>query len=89
MFQETAVASAALQRKDVDLAVSHTLVEGVLKRLQELRTESEFKVVFEKQRSGLRLLELSFLTKYPVSQDPEKYLQGISTVPSQQEKTIT
>ncbi len=50
MFQETAVASAARQRKDVDLAVSYTLVEGVLKRLQELRIESEFKVVFEKAK---------------------------------------
>ncbi len=43
----------------------------------------------KKQRSGLRLLEFNFLTKYLVSQDTEKYLQGISTVPSQQEKTIT
>ncbi|KAI5085641.1 hypothetical protein C0J45_23658 [Silurus meridionalis] len=33
VFQKTAVASAAFQHKDVDLAVSYTLVEGVLKRL--------------------------------------------------------
>lgn len=31
----------------MDLAVSYTVVEGVLKRLQELWTESEFTVVFE------------------------------------------
>ncbi len=88
MFQETAVASAALQRKDVHLAVSHTLVEGVLKRLQELRTESEFRL-FEKAKERAEAAGIEFPDKYPVSQDPEKYLQGISTVPSQQEKTIT
>jgi len=48
VFQETTVASVSPQCKDVDLAVSYTVVEGVLKRFQELRTDSEFKIVFEK-----------------------------------------
>ncbi|GAA6106326.1 collagen alpha-5(VI) chain-like isoform X1 [Tachysurus ichikawai] len=65
VFQETAVASAALQHKDVDLAVSYTLVEGVLKRLQELRTESEFKVVFEKAKERAEAAGIEFPDKIP------------------------
>ncbi len=72
MFQETAVASAALQRKDVHLAVSHTLVEGVLKRLQELRTESEFKVVFEKAKERAEAAGIEFPDKIPGESRPRK-----------------
>ncbi|GAA6081493.1 uncharacterized protein LOC120438905 [Tachysurus ichikawai] len=62
---ETAVASAAIQHKDVDLAVSYTSVEGVLKRLQELRTESEFKVVFEKAKERAEAAGIEFPDKIP------------------------
>ncbi|KAF7695180.1 hypothetical protein HF521_006903 [Silurus meridionalis] len=67
VFQETAVASAALQHKDVDLAVSYTLVEQVLKRFQELRTESEFKDVFEKAKERPEAAGIEFPDKIPVS----------------------
>ncbi len=65
-------------------------MEGVLKRLQELRTESEFKVVFEKAKERPEAAGIEISDKIP-GQDPEKYLQVVSTVyrRSQQEKTIT
>lgn len=72
VFLETAVASAALQHKDVDLAVLYTLVEGVLKRLQELRTESEFKVVFEKAKEWAEAAESEFPDKIPGESRPRK-----------------
>lgn len=89
VFQETAVASAALQHKDVALAVLYTLVEGVLKRLQELRTESEFKVTFEKAKEWAKAAESEFPDKIPGESRPRKIPTRYSTVPSQQKKTIT
>lgn len=72
VFQETAVASAALPRKDVDLAVSYTVVEGVLKMLQELRTESKFKIVFEKAKEKAEAAGIAFPDKIPGETRPRK-----------------
>lgn len=72
MFQETAVASAALQHKDIDLAVSYTVVEGVLKRLQELRSESEVKIVFEKVKERAEVAGIEFADKIPGETRPRK-----------------
>lgn len=42
---ETAVASNALQRQDLDLAAAYTVVNGVISRMNTLRTEEEFKEI--------------------------------------------
>lgn len=38
VFLETSLASNALQQKDLDLAAAYSVVDGVLKRVEELRT---------------------------------------------------
>ncbi|KAK0138849.1 Zinc finger MYM-type protein 1 [Merluccius polli] len=43
IFNETAIASAALQRKNLDLSASYTIVEGVIERVKAMRTDEEFK----------------------------------------------
>ncbi|CAM4597495.1 unnamed protein product [Leuciscus chuanchicus] len=72
VFQETVFPSAALQRKDVDLVVSYRVVEGVLKRLQELRSESEFKIVFEKAKERAEVAGSEFADKIPGETRPRK-----------------
>lgn len=47
VFQVTAVASDALQQKDVDLAAAYSIVDGVLKRLAYSRTEQEFEKMYK------------------------------------------
>lgn len=47
VFQVTAVASDALQQKDMDLAAAYSIVDGVLKRLAYSRTEEEFENIYK------------------------------------------
>lgn len=47
IFNETVIASAMLQRKNLDLSASYT-VEGVIQRVKAMRTDEEFKVLFTK-----------------------------------------
>uniref|UniRef100_A0AAY3ZWZ6 HAT C-terminal dimerisation domain-containing protein n=1 Tax=Denticeps clupeoides TaxID=299321 RepID=A0AAY3ZWZ6_9TELE len=47
IFQMTATASDALQQKDIDLAASYKIVDGVLQRLAQSRTEEEFEKMYE------------------------------------------
>jgi hypothetical protein len=50
IFNETAIASAALQRKNLDLSSSYTIVEGVIQRVKAMRTDEAFKVLFTKAK---------------------------------------
>ena len=50
IFNETAIASAALQRKNLDLSASYTIVEGVIQRVKAMRTDEAFKVLFTKAK---------------------------------------
>ncbi len=74
MFQETAVASAALQCKNVDLVVSygHRSSGRSVKRLLKLRTESEFKVVCEKTKERAEAAGIEFPDKIPGESRPRK-----------------
>lgn len=47
IFQVTAVASDALQQKDMDLAAAYSIVDGILKRLAYSRTEEEFENIYK------------------------------------------
>jgi len=88
VFQESTVASAGPQCKDVELAVSYTVVEGVIKRLQELRTDSEFKIVFEKANERAEVGGNEFADKISGETRPKK-IHARYKYSSQQEKTIT
>uniref|UniRef100_A0A096LZI1 HAT C-terminal dimerisation domain-containing protein n=1 Tax=Poecilia formosa TaxID=48698 RepID=A0A096LZI1_POEFO len=48
IFQVTAVASDALQQKDMDLAAAYKIVEGVLQILECCRSEEEFGKMYKK-----------------------------------------
>lgn len=47
IFNETVIASATLQRKNLDLSVSYTIV---IQRVKAMRTHEEFKVFFYKSK---------------------------------------
>uniref|UniRef100_A0A8C1LI83 HAT C-terminal dimerisation domain-containing protein n=1 Tax=Cyprinus carpio TaxID=7962 RepID=A0A8C1LI83_CYPCA len=46
IFLETAVASNALQWQDLDLAAAYTVVNGVINRMNTMRTEEQFKEIY-------------------------------------------
>lgn len=48
VFQVTGVASDALQQKDLDLSTAYTVTDGVLNTVKNLRSEEEFKTIFQK-----------------------------------------
>ncbi|KAI4818620.1 hypothetical protein KUCAC02_003927 [Chaenocephalus aceratus] len=48
VFLETSMAYNALQQKDLDLAAAYTVVDGVLRRGQVLRTDEKFTEIFMK-----------------------------------------
>ncbi|KAL4008541.1 hypothetical protein ACER0C_002393 [Sarotherodon galilaeus] len=50
IFQVTATASDALQKKDIDLAAAYKIVDGVLQSLDHSRTEEEFENIYEQAR---------------------------------------
>uniref|UniRef100_A0A669EY62 DUF4371 domain-containing protein n=1 Tax=Oreochromis niloticus TaxID=8128 RepID=A0A669EY62_ORENI len=50
IFQVTATASDALQKKDIDLAAAYKIVDGVLQSLDHSRTEEEFEKIYEQAR---------------------------------------
>ncbi|XP_051797021.1 zinc finger MYM-type protein 1-like [Acanthochromis polyacanthus] len=47
IFQMTAMASDALQQKDIDLAAAYKIVDGVFQRLAHTRTEEEFENMYQ------------------------------------------
>ena len=52
IFNETAIASCSLQKKDLDLTTSYTIVEGVIQRVKSMRKDEEFKVLFAKAKGN-------------------------------------
>lgn len=50
VFTETAPASSALQRKDLDLSESDNIVGGVMGRLKEMKKDEELKVLVTKAK---------------------------------------
>ena len=52
IFNETAIASASLQKKVLDLTTSYTIVEGVIQRVKSMRKDEEFKVFFSKAKGN-------------------------------------
>ncbi|ROL55054.1 NLR family CARD domain-containing protein 3 [Anabarilius grahami] len=48
VFQVTGVTSDALQQKDLDLSTAYTVTDGVLDTVKNLRSEEEFKTLFQK-----------------------------------------
>ncbi|KAI4799932.1 hypothetical protein KUCAC02_016470 [Chaenocephalus aceratus] len=48
VFLETSMAYNALQQKDLDLAAAYTVIDGVLRRGQVLRTDEKFTEIFMK-----------------------------------------
>lgn len=48
VFQVTGVASDALQQKDLDLSTAYTVTDDVLDTVKNLRSEEEFKTIFQK-----------------------------------------
>ncbi|XP_051562853.1 zinc finger MYM-type protein 1-like [Myxocyprinus asiaticus] len=51
VFLETACASSALQKEDLDLGAAYDIVSGIVTRLRDLRTEEEFKSIYERATS--------------------------------------
>lgn len=52
VFLETACASIALQKEDLeDLGAAYDIVRGIVTRLRDLRTEEEFKSIYERVTS--------------------------------------
>uniref|UniRef100_A0A096M0Z6 DUF4371 domain-containing protein n=1 Tax=Poecilia formosa TaxID=48698 RepID=A0A096M0Z6_POEFO len=68
IFQVTAVASDALQQKDMDLAAAYKIVEGLLQTLEHCRSEEEFEKSVDTegrgkcQQSLLRLVQALLMT---------------------------
>ena len=61
VFQETAYASNALQQKDLDLAASYRIVDGVLQSLRELRNDEKFQIFTKvKERAESMAINLPF-----------------------------
>lgn len=46
VFMETSVASKILQQNDLDLAAAYAVLDGVMKRTVELRTDSQFSQIY-------------------------------------------
>ncbi|CAM4556022.1 unnamed protein product [Leuciscus chuanchicus] len=52
VFLETACASIAIQKEDLeDLGAAYDIVSGIVTRLRDLRTEEEFKSIYERATS--------------------------------------
>lgn len=51
VFLETACASSDLQKEDLDLGAEYDIVCGIVTRLRDLRTEEEFKSIYERATS--------------------------------------
>lgn len=65
IFQVTAMASDALQQKDIDLAQAYKIVDGVLQRLAHSRTEMEFENMYKQATEKAASLGLDPPTEIP------------------------
>lgn len=65
VFNETAIASASLQRKHLDLSASYTIVEGVIQKVKTMRKDEEFKVFFSKAKGQAEAAGIGVPDKIP------------------------
>lgn len=65
VFLETSIASNGLQKKDLDLAAAYTVVDGVLKRVKELRTDDQFTEIFQKATTAAETLDIDIPEQIP------------------------
>ncbi len=65
VFQVTAVASDALQQKNMDLAAAYSIVDGVLKRLAYSRTEEEFEKIYKQATEKAASVGLDLPSEVP------------------------
>ncbi|KAK1885952.1 Zinc finger MYM-type protein 1 [Dissostichus eleginoides] len=65
VFLETSMASNALQQKYLDMAAAYTVVDGVLRRVQELRTDEQFTEIFMKATTAAEALDIEIPEQIP------------------------
>lgn len=51
VFLETACASSAFQKEDIDLGAAYDIVSGIVKWLRDLRTEKAFKSIYDSAKA--------------------------------------
>ncbi|XP_066962146.1 zinc finger MYM-type protein 1-like [Macrobrachium rosenbergii] len=94
VFQETAYASNALQLKDLDLAASYRIVDGVLQSLRELRNDEKFQEIFTKVKDRAESMAINLPTVIPGQgrrrKMPERYKYSATsaTTEDQQYQTL-
>lgn len=65
VFQITALASDALQQKDLDHSTAYKVIDGVLDTLKTNRSEEEFKTIFENASQKAESLDIPIPTVVP------------------------
>ena len=94
VFQETAYASNALQLKDLDLAASYRIVDGVLQSLRELRNDEKFQEIFTKVKDRAESMAINLPSVIPGQgrrrKMPERYKYSATsaTTEDQQYQTL-
>ena len=93
VFQETAYASNALQQKDLDLAASYRIVDGVLQSLRELRNDEKFQEIFTKVKERAESMAIDLPSVIPGQgrrrKMPERYkYSATSATEDQQYQTL-
>ena len=65
VFTETSVASKALQRDYLDLAAPYFVLDGVMKRVVELRRDGQFSQIYNNATTLAEDNDIDILTKIP------------------------
>lgn len=65
VFMETSVASKVLQQDDLDLAAAYSVLDGVLKRVVELRRDSQFSQIYNTATTIAEENNISIPTNIP------------------------
>ncbi|XP_030214602.1 zinc finger MYM-type protein 1-like isoform X3 [Gadus morhua] len=65
VFMETSVASKVLQQDDLDLAAAYSVLDGVLKRVVELRRDSQFSQIYNTATTIAEENDINIPTKIP------------------------
>ena len=69
---ETAFISKILQKQDLDLNASYILIDGILKKIIELKTEKEFKLLYQKAVQQSIDADIEVPDKIPGQSRPRK-----------------
>jgi len=65
VFMETSVASKTLQKDDLDLAAAYFVLDGVLKRVVELRRDDQFSQIYNNARTTAEDNDMNIPTVIP------------------------